>query len=120
MKWPRRRRIKRGPNPNSRIRQRAAAILSSELGWDVAPEDIEPVQGFYRSCWLADVYRWEVFTRDNNGMTCVAGCWETLTEFVKEAAKHGCHVDADVITIGRERCDVAAFGTWNEGNDGDP
>ncbi len=96
------RKARRGPNPNSRLRQRVAVILSKHFGWEVYPEDISPVQGFYRSNPMADIYRWELFTRDDCGHPFVVGCWETLTEFVKQAPKHGFHVDDGVIYLGQK------------------
>jgi hypothetical protein len=43
------------------------------------------------------VYRWELFTRlkSNPEFPIVCGCWDTLTDFVRKAAKTGCHVTKD-------------------------
>ncbi len=94
-----------------RLRIRAAAILAKAFPeWDVRPEDIKPVTGRSRTDWRIDVYRWELFTRlkrrnsyDRSELPVVCGCWLTLTKFVKEASKSGCHVsrmDPDVIYPG--------------------
>lgn len=79
-----------------RLRIRAAAILSAAFPeWDVRPEDIVPASGSYRTCIYHDVYRWELFTQTKTGLPVVCGSWETLTEFVRSAAKHGCHANKD-------------------------
>jgi hypothetical protein len=44
---------------------------------------------------MADVYRWELFTADDNGQPHVYSCWETLTLFVKRAPKNGINIDRD-------------------------
>jgi hypothetical protein len=85
-----------------KLRIRAAKILAANFPeWDVRPEDIKPVTGSYRTCSYHDVYRWELFTRkkkltSNGGeFPVVCGCWLTLTDFVKAAAKDGCCVNRD-------------------------
>lgn len=84
-----------------RLRIRAAEILAKNFPeWDVRPEDIKPATGSWRTDWRNDVYRWELFTRlksNPNNMPVVCGCWETLTEFVRLAAKTGCHVTRDSV-----------------------
>ncbi len=105
----RKRKAKRGPNPDSYIRRRAAVILSKTLGWEVYSDEISPTQGFYRSNPLADIYRWELFTRDTNGLAQVYGCWETLTEFVREAPKHGFYVLDGVIYLGDQLSSTLSF-----------
>lgn len=83
-----------------RLRTRAAKILNKNFPeWDVRPEDIKPATGRWRTDWRMDVYRWELFTRHrgNPNMPVVCGCWDTLTKFVKEAAKNGCHVTTDSV-----------------------
>lgn len=86
-----------------KLRIRAAKILNENFPeWDVRPEDIRPATGRWRSDFRMDVYRWELFSRlkqrssyDRSELPIVCGCWETLTEFVKEASKNGCHVTKD-------------------------
>lgn len=64
-----------------RLRIKAAKLLTRDLGFDVRPEDIKPASGHYRTDMRADVYRWELFSY-SKGIPVVAGCWETLTNFV--------------------------------------
>lgn len=97
-----RRRKTYGAHHVGRLRIRAAAILAKAFPeWDIYPEDISPARGAWRTDWRNDVYRWEVFTRlkqrarSGDAFPVVAGCWFTLTEFVRHAAKHGCHMTAD-------------------------
>lgn len=80
-----------------RLRIRAAKILSTGFGWEVFPDEIRPATGRWRTDWRMDVYRWELFTRKdgNPNMPYVAGCWESLTDFVKQAATNGFHVSDD-------------------------
>ncbi len=91
--------MKRRAHHIGRLRVRAAAILNENFPrWDVRPEDIKPATGSWRTDWRNDVYRWELFTRTKplpglNSMPVVCGCWETLTQFVKDAAKKGCCVN---------------------------
>lgn len=84
-----------------RLRIAAADILSRDLGFRVDPSDIKPATGAWRTDWRLDVYRWELFTRDDNNRYVVAGCWETLTEFVKQSKQHGCYMHDDVICLGK-------------------
>jgi len=85
-----------------RLRIRAAKILSDHLGWEVFPDEIQPATGCWRTDIRFDVYRWELFTNKdrNKNMPFVAGCWESLTRFVKQAAKNGFHIDDGVIYPG--------------------
>ena len=85
---------KKGSLHIGRLRLRAAMILSKGLGFTVLPEHIRPAKGAWRTNASLDVYRWEILTYDDRGMAISGGCWETLTEFVKEAAKHGCHINS--------------------------
>ncbi len=83
-------------NP-SKLRLKAVAILNAAFPeWDVRPEDISSTMGRWGSDPRFDVYRWELFTRlkrrnshDGSELPVVAGCWDTLTEFVKQAGKDG-------------------------------
>lgn len=83
-----------------RLRIRAAKILNDNFPtWDVRPEDIQPATGRWRTDWRLDVYRWQLFSRlkqrnsfDHSELPVVAGCWDRLTDFVKEASKTGCHL----------------------------
>ncbi len=88
-----------------RLRIRAAKILSAGLGWEVFPDEIQPVTGSLRTCIYHDVYRWELFTlmQRNPNMPFVAGCWSSLTDFVRHAAKHGFHINDRVIYLGKEK-----------------
>lgn len=83
-----------------RLRVAAAKILTDNLGFDVNPEDIQPATGRYRTDWRQDVYRWELFA--NNGrLPVVAGCWDTLTRFVREAKRRGCRIEDYEIVVNR-------------------
>ncbi len=83
-----------------RLRIRAAKILNDNFpDWDVRPEDIRPATGRWRTDFRMDVYRWELFSRlkrrnshDGSELPVVCGCYDTLTNFVKEASVAGCHV----------------------------
>ena len=90
-----RRRAGKGQNGSrhvGRVRIAAAKILSESLGFNVAPEEIRPQSGAWRTDHRLDVYRWELFTHSSPGMPFVAGCWERLTEFVSNSKKSGgCH-----------------------------
>lgn len=86
-----------------RLRIRAAAILSANLGYPVQPEDISPATGSWRTDWRLDVYRWELYTRTASGLPVVAGCWMTLTQFVPAAARDGCHIDDGEIVTGKPK-----------------
>jgi hypothetical protein len=72
------------------MRERVAELLREHLGWRVYARDVYPVTGFWKR---VDVYRWEVHTPDGK-----FGCWETMTEFVKLAAKFGVRVDGKEIS----------------------
>lgn len=94
-----------------KLRIKTAKILNDNFpDWDVRPEDIQPATGRWRTDWRMDVYRWELFSRlrqrnshDGSELPVVCGCWDTLTVFVKEASKTGCHVTKDMeIYCGRE------------------
>jgi len=91
-------------NHIGRLRIRAAAILRANFPtWDVRPEDITPATGSWRTDIRLDVYRWELFSRTLSGYPIVCGCWDTLTKFVREAAKHGCYVTKDdIIYYGKD------------------
>ena len=82
----------RGGSPHiRRTRIATAAILSESLGEDIRPEDIQPATGSYRTCDYHDVYRWELF-----GRGFIAGCWDTLTDFVRRSRElGGCHINRD-------------------------
>lgn len=97
-----------------RTRIRAAKILSDALGWEVFPEEIKPATGSWRTDWRLDVYRWELFTYQNRNpkLPFIAGCWDTLTKFVKVASKVGCHVSMDEIWTGPKQ-DQPGDDTWN-------
>ena len=72
--------------------------------WIVNPEDIFCATGRNRSDWRMDVFRWELFASDRLQHPVVLGCWQTLTKFVRLAAKHG-------ITVNMRDREIAA----NEG-----
>jgi hypothetical protein len=46
-----------------------------------------------------DVYRWELFAAKKTGGPVVLGCWQTLTDFVRLAAKHGIGLDTRDLEI---------------------
>ncbi len=88
------------------LRERAAKILQKVFpDWDLDDTDIVPVDGFWKR---VDVYRWQVFChskkRYTNGdrIPVSVGCWLTLTQFVKEASKAGCHLDDGELWPGPE------------------
>lgn len=68
----------------SKLRDKAVDILF-EHGIDIEPDEIEVPNGVWRQ---ADVYRWEIWIHDCHRSKHY-GCWETLTEFVREASKYG-------------------------------
>lgn len=74
----------------SYLRDRAAGLLTTALGYDVDPDEISPALG---GCRSEDVYRWEVFTYNERDMPRIFGCWQTLTEFVRLGIKYGITVD---------------------------
>lgn len=85
-----------GKHHVGRLRIRAAKILNDNFpDWDVRPEDISPATGRCRSDWRQDIYRWELFTKTRTGLPVVCGSWDTLTRFVRLAAKHGCTLNAN-------------------------
>lgn len=83
-----------------RLRIAAAKILTKSLGFEVHPDDIKPATGSWRTNWQLDVYRWELYTDKpsavpgGNPMPLVAGCWESLTDFVRLCRADGgiCHL----------------------------
>ena len=95
---------KKGSRPVGRLRRQAAEILSKALGFQVDPADVRPATGSWRTNITLDVFRWELLTHNESGMPVVAGCWETLTDFVKEAREHGCHINKNrEIECGKEK-----------------
>ena len=83
-----------------RIREAAAKILTRELGFIVYPEDIKVATGHWRTSRFADVYRWELITRTNRGLSVWLGCWDRLGDFVRDAKINGCHIKDGEICIG--------------------
>jgi hypothetical protein len=82
-----------------RTRIAAAKILSRGLGLQIDPEDIAPATGSYRTCQYHDVFRWELHRVD-----MWAGCWETLTNFVKQSRRlGGCHIKDGEIWPGPQK-----------------
>lgn len=51
------------------LRRRLSRRLA-EVGLDVAPEEIYPATGWYRTAPQADVYRWTAFTRGRGQFLC--------------------------------------------------
>ena len=72
-----------------RVRIEAAKLLAAGLGFDVNPENITPVTGFWKS---VDCHRWELFVVREGKHPFFVGCWESLTEFVRYAKAIGFHV----------------------------
>jgi hypothetical protein len=70
-----------------RVRIKLAKIVSDCLGVDCQPEDLRPTLGWCRSSnsIMNDTYRWEVFCK-KNGVTFVAGSYDTMTNCVKAGA----------------------------------
>jgi hypothetical protein len=101
--------MKRRAHHVGRLRIRAAAILNKLMPeWYVLPEDIRPATGRWRTDWTFDVYRWELYCvrrkpdgTPNHNLPVAVGCWNTLTQFVREAPRLGMHVEHDVIYLGR-------------------
>ncbi len=94
--------MRRNKHHIGRLRIQAAKILARNFpDLDISPEDISPATGRNRSDWRMDVYRWELFTRTKLGRPKVVGCWETLTNFVKLATIHGCHISDGEIHLGK-------------------
>lgn len=94
-----------------RVRIQAAEILTRGLGFTVQPEDIVLPTGAWRTDWRLDVYRWELFTKNERGLPLIAGCWWTLTEFCKLSKTDGFHIHDDEIYPGKEpikRCRPAS------------
>lgn len=78
-----------------RLRREAAELLSEHFSASIDAEDIEPARGFWR---MADVYRFE-FCVWKPGLQRFSyyGCWQSLTEFVRDAKRFGIdHDDTDV------------------------
>lgn len=83
------------------MRIAAAKVLTKCLGFDVRPEDVQPAQGAWRTDHRLDVYRWELFTKDAEGHYVNAGCWDRMTEFVREAREKGCYIHDGELWIGK-------------------
>ncbi len=84
-----------------RLRIAAAKILSQGFGFQVEPSEIHPATGAWRTDVRLDVYRWELFTKNERGLPVVAGCYDTLTEFVRVARQTGFHIHKDEIYAGQ-------------------
>lgn len=87
----------RSRNAIGATRIKLAKIVSDCLGVECTPSDLYPAKGSWRTDRRLDVYRWEVVAK-KRGVPFVAGCWDTMTDCVKEGAVH-C-VDG-VIYLGR-------------------
>ncbi len=72
------------------MKERVAELLREHLGWRISASDIVPVSGFWKR---VDVYRWEVYHPTLGKF----GCWQTMTQFVKDATKYGCYLDGKEI-----------------------
>jgi len=85
-----------GSHHIGRLRIKAAKILTENLGFEIRPEEICPLTGSWRTDTRHDIYRWELFSH-KNGVPFVAGCWSSLTDFVKQVSeKDGkCYVNSD-------------------------
>ena len=84
-----------------KLRLRVARILAKQFPeLDIRPEDMRPATGRWRSDRRLDVYRWEVFTRSRDGLNVIFGCWDTMTQFAKDAAKAGCHLSDGTLYAG--------------------
>jgi len=84
-----------------RVRIAAAKVLTKCLGFEVRPEDVHPAQGAWRTDRRLDVYCWELFTKNKQGHSVIAGCWERMTEFVRDAKKNGCYIHDSQLWIGK-------------------
>ena len=69
-----------------RTRIRLAKILRESLGVECEPHDLKAAGGRQRNnTSLFDAYAWEVFG-ERNGITFVAGSFDTMTDCVKAGA----------------------------------
>lgn len=66
----------------AKLRERAARILAKAFDCEVDPNNIFCVTGFWK---YQDVHRWDVRFTQKDGVSAVLGCWESLTEFVRNA-----------------------------------
>lgn len=65
-----------------RTRIRLAKLLE-EQGYAVAPEDLLPQQGAWRTGICLDVCRWEAVVKDKTGRTWIIHCWDRMTDCVR-------------------------------------
>jgi hypothetical protein len=73
--------------PPGRLRHAVAEILSDHFQQYIDPTYVRPATGWYRTSPDADVYRWELSMPGR-----WLGCWDTMTEFVRDAKKYGIEV----------------------------
>lgn len=65
-----------------RVRVRLSEILA-EHGYVVAPDDLRPQTGAWRTDCRLDVCRWEATLTDVTGCDWLVQCWDTMTECVR-------------------------------------
>lgn len=65
-----------------RVRVRLAALLAAR-GYTVAPEDLHPQSGAWRTDCRLDVCRWEATVTDASGVTWMVQCWDTMSACVR-------------------------------------
>lgn len=65
-----------------RVRIRLAAMLAAH-GYTVAPEDLHPQLGAWRTDVRLDVCRWEATVTDAAGVTWMVQCWDTMSACVR-------------------------------------
>jgi len=83
----RRRRHRPNYDPPGAMRHAVAELLTEFFGVFIDASEIKPVTGMWKRI---DVYRWEVQVRESGYPSKRHyGCWETMTEFVKDAKRNG-------------------------------
>ena len=86
-----------GSHHIGRVRIELAKLLTKELGFQVEPTDLYPATGSWRTDVRLDVHAWEWM----DGVHPSAGCWDSMTKFLKEAKKLGCHIEDGELYTGR-------------------
>lgn len=99
------------PGLPGRLRHDAARLLSKHLGYWVDATAVRPAKGYWRSSPYVDVYRWEIILHkpdQSPSLKHPLGCWETLTEFVRNGKKYGIGIDWEDGTIWANESEAAA------------
>ena len=68
-------------------------LMTAIPGIEVKPDDLVPATGSWRTNKSLDVYCWEGYYRDEDGIRRFFGSYQTMTELVKcksfEISSHG-------------------------------